>query len=67
MMHAFRCQVRNMVSEGERMPRILRTLVICSLLIIGAVSPAVAAGQSGEGSVAAHGVHTNGTTDGHSP
>jgi hypothetical protein len=46
------------------MPRILRTLVVCTLLILGAASPAVAAdAQDG----AAHDVDITGTTDGHSP
>jgi hypothetical protein len=48
------------------MPRILRTLVVCSLLILGAASPAVAAGSQ-DGGVAVHDVHITGTTDGHSP
>jgi Spy/CpxP family protein refolding chaperone len=49
------------------MPKVLRTLIICSLLIVGATAPAVAAGHSHTASVTAHGGHTNGTPDGHIP
>jgi hypothetical protein len=49
------------------MPRIIRTLVVCSLLIAGAVSPAVAFGQSQAGAVTTQSVHITDTTDGHSP
>jgi hypothetical protein len=48
------------------MPKVVRTLVICSLLMIGAAAPAVAAGDS-QAEATAHSVHINGTTDGHVP
>ncbi|GGO45988.1 hypothetical protein H181DRAFT_03511 [Streptomyces sp. WMMB 714] len=47
------------------MPRILKALVVCSLLIGAAVAPAVAAEEPQ--TTTAHGVHTNGTTEGHTP
>lgn len=49
------------------MQRIFKALIVCSLLIAGAVSPAVAAGQAHEGAVSAHGVHVTGTPEGHTP
>lgn len=49
------------------MPKVVRTLVICSLLIVGAAAPAVAAGGSQAEAATAHSVHINGTTDGHVP
>lgn len=50
------------------MPRVLKTLLICSLLIAGAVSPAVAAGSHGPDAAAtAHGTHFTGPPDGHTP
>ncbi|MFC4494439.1 hypothetical protein ACFPA8_09875 [Streptomyces ovatisporus] len=49
------------------MPKILKALMVCSLLIAGAVAPAAAAELSQSQAVTAHGVHTNGTTEGHTP
>lgn len=49
------------------MQRIVKALVVCSLLIAAAVSPAVAASQPHEGAVTAHGVHVTGTPEGHTP
>ncbi|WP_181767754.1 hypothetical protein [Streptomyces albidus (ex Kaewkla and Franco 2022)] len=49
------------------MLKVVRTLVICSLLIAGAVSPVVAADHAHTGAVTASGIHVNDTTDGHTP
>ena len=50
------------------MPNLLRTLLICSLLILGAATPAAAASHPAhDGEVTAHSVHILGTDEDHSP
>ncbi|SCK07831.1 hypothetical protein H180DRAFT_00315 [Streptomyces sp. WMMB 322] len=49
------------------MPKVLRTLIICSLLMAGAVSPAVAAGTSPSDVTSAQSVHINDNRDEHTP
>ncbi len=49
------------------MPKVIRTLIVCSLLMFGAAAPAMAFGQSHTDAVTAHGIHINDTKDGHVP
>jgi hypothetical protein len=49
------------------MPKLLRTLIICSLLVAGAVSPAVATAAPHPGTVSVQDVHDSGTDEEHTP
>lgn len=49
------------------MRRIFQTLIVCTLLIAGAATPALAAGHSHEDAVSAQSIHLSAATDGHTP